>query len=185
MSRTIVVNDYAPATFGPLYRLPLWQWPSRQPDDVLDYTFDLSAPLAVEDDWIVSVAASMTPSNLPGAIAGRANYTEALFGWPINSAVAQPLPFEAQPLRVLVIDNVVTVWIANGVPGRQSTVRLTMMTAAGRTNEFLIGLKTSATLQRGVLLPPPSPFFSVPVTWNLPRLNFSQPFNSMYLVPAT
>jgi hypothetical protein len=106
-ARRLVLDGFATVARGAAVAAPLPQtWPGKDPGDVLDYQFDISAALlGNEGDQIASVAVSASPAG-PGDLV-------------VNSISADG--------AVLVF------WFAGGVAGTTYVVQVTVVTQAGRT----------------------------------------------------
>jgi hypothetical protein len=133
--RTIAIGEPATA-YGVPVRLPLLRWPLAEPEDVLDYSIDVSLLLADVADTIVAAEAAVAPSG-SGELAGS------------NLSVA---------------GGVITLWLAGGVPGRDYVIQVSCVTAAQRGFGFRIALAVDNALaaEPG---PPPSPGFGAPLLW--------------------
>jgi hypothetical protein len=128
----------------------------KDPDAFLDYSWDASDFLDPVNDDLASVSVSTSP-------------------WGTGELVASNLTVQG---------NVITFWLASGVPGRRYTIKIEAGTDAGRNFEWPIGLHADPALT-------PYPFprpaansgFSAVITWNYSwSLNFSQTDNSAMLV---
>lgn len=147
--RTITVG--APASiYGVCPVQPSLGWPMAQPDEVLDYSLDVSALLSDVDDTITSASLAVSPS-------GAGELTA--------SALA-------------VQGGVITVWLADGVAGRRYLIRVEAITAGGRTFEWLIGLSIDPALATWPPTAAPSPAFGTVLTSGGASLDFSNPDNS-------
>jgi hypothetical protein len=106
-ARRVVLDGFAPVPRGAGQSAPApLQWPAKDPSDVLDYEFDVSAAvLGNEGDMITGVTASVTP-NATGDLV-------------INS--------------VSLDGSVVVFWFAGGQAGTTYVVQATLTTSAGRT----------------------------------------------------
>jgi hypothetical protein len=132
------------------------RWPTAQTLNQLDYSLDLTAVLEDDGDTITGANICMAPS------------TPTL---------------DAQPLFMQVTGGVVTVWIAGGVPGRDSLVQVEVETSGNRVHEFLVSLLISRTAAAYPLVAPLNLGYGTPVYWP-PRdggLIFSAPDDSGYL----
>ncbi len=110
--------------------LPI-RWPTKQPDEVLDYFLDASAMMSEVSDTISAASISISP---PAELAVQA--------FTANRAT-----------------NMLTVWLSGGVPGRAYKVRIELNTAGSRTFEWIISLLVSSALAT-YPLPTPAPGFS-------------------------
>lgn len=106
-ARRLVLDGFAQVARGATVTAPLPQtWPGKDPSDVLDYEFDVSAALlGNEGDQIASVAVTVSP-------AGSGDL--ALNGVTADGAV-------------------LVFWFAGGVAGTTYQVQVTVVTQAGRT----------------------------------------------------
>ncbi len=139
-SRTVVVRAQ-PSGYG-VAGAPLLVWPTAQPDDLLDYALDATAPLADVADSIVSASLAIMPSGT-GELQASA------------LSVAGPL---------------VTLWLGGGVAGRTYLVRLDVKTVGRRTFSWIVRLPVSADL--AAIPPPPAavPGFGTAMLWPVIRL---------------
>lgn len=117
-ARRLVLDDFAPVARGASVTAPLpLTWPGKDPGDVLDYEFDISAAmLGNEGDQIASVAVTATPS---GA----------------GELVVQSVTADG---AVLVF------WLAGGVAGTTYLLQVTIETEAGRTVSRALALPVVA-----------------------------------------
>lgn len=106
-ARRLVLDGFAQVARGATVAAPLPQiWPGKDPADVLDYEFDISAALlGNEGDQIASVAVTASPSG-PGDLV-------------VNSISADG--------AILVF------WFSGGVVGTTYVVQVTVVTQAGRS----------------------------------------------------
>ncbi len=106
-ARCLVLDGFAPVARGATVSAPLpLTWPGKDPADVLDYEFDISAALLGNDgDQIASVAVTASPSG-PGDLV-------------VNSVAADG--------AVLVF------WLSGGAVGTTYVLQVTVVTQAGRT----------------------------------------------------
>lgn len=106
-ARRVVLDGFAPVPRGAsLGAPPPLTWPVKDPADVLDYVFDVSAALVGNDgDRIASISVTIVPGN-PGDLA-------------MNSVSADG------PTVVL--------WLAGGQSGTTYSVQITLSTTNGRT----------------------------------------------------
>ncbi|HEY7579407.1 MAG TPA: hypothetical protein VH855_17575 [Acetobacteraceae bacterium] len=105
-ARTVVLDSFIAMPRGSTaVAPPPLNWPTKDPADVLDYQFDISAALVGNDgDAITTLDVTIEPAN-PGDLT-------------LNSATADG------PLAVL--------WLSGGQPGIVYTVNLAIGTANGR-----------------------------------------------------
>ena len=106
-ARRVVLDGFAPVPRGVTQSAPLpLSWPAKDPGDVLDYEFDISAALVGnEGDSIASVTATVTPS--------------AALDLTVQSIAA---------------DGAVAVfWFAGGQVGTTYVVQVAVTTTSGRT----------------------------------------------------
>jgi len=105
-ARRVVLDGFAPVPRGASQATPPpLSWPAKDPADVLDYEFDISAALAGnERDAVVSVAVEPSP-------AGGGHLTVG---------------------EVSVDGPVVVVWLSGGQAGTTYLVQLTATTTSGR-----------------------------------------------------
>jgi hypothetical protein len=104
-ARKVALDGFVPAARGSLPRAeaPL-AWPAKDPADVLDYEFDISAALAGnEGDSIASVSVAVSPD---GALAAE---------------------------RIAADGARAVLWLSGGQAGVVYSVQLTVATANGRT----------------------------------------------------
>jgi hypothetical protein len=108
-ARRLVLDGFAPVARGATVTAPLpLTWPGKDPGDVLDYEFDISAALlGNEGDTLASASVTSTPSG-PGDLV-------------VNSLAADG--------AMLVF------WLAGGVAGTTYTLKVSATTVAGRTVE--------------------------------------------------
>ena len=106
-ARTVVLDGFVPVPRGTQPTVPaLPIWPLKDPNDVLDYQFDVSAALAGNPgDGISSLGVTIAPDN-PGDLA-------------LNSALAN--------------GTIAVLWLAAGQSGTVYTVTITITTFYGRT----------------------------------------------------
>jgi hypothetical protein len=123
-------------TFGQLPSIPGIFWPVKKPDETADFSYAATADLD-SGDTITAVTFATEPSGT-----GEITYS-----------------------RLTQAANIITVWIASGVPGRNYIHRLLITTAAGRTFEILIGQVCDATLAADPVPASPSPGFGAPISW--------------------
>jgi hypothetical protein len=106
-ARRLVLDGFLPVPRGsvPAAPAPL-TWPAKDPSDVLDYEFDMSAALAGNaGDGIASLAVAISPSATGDLV--------------LNSSAADGA--------------VAVLWLAAGQAGTTYTVRITAVTQSGRT----------------------------------------------------
>lgn len=106
-ARVVKLDDFVPVPRGtPATAGALASWPAKDPNDVLDYQFDISAALVGnQGDGISSLDVSIAPND-PGDL--------VLNGCSTDGAAA-------------------VLWLAGGQAGATYTVTLTISTTAGRT----------------------------------------------------
>lgn len=129
-------------SFGTLPSGAELRWNTKQPGDVLDYTYDatddLTDCLTCVADLVQSVAISVRPSGTG----------------------------ELLPLAIAVSGSLIVVRLAGGVPGRNYIVRIAAAGASGQTYEFNIGLLINPLLAAAwPLLPPPSTGYGTATVW--------------------
>jgi hypothetical protein len=122
-------------TFGQLPTIPDVFWQTKEPTETADFSYDATADIA--GDIITAVTFATEPSGT-----GEITYS-----------------------RLTQAANIITVWLASGVPGRNYIHRLLITTAAGRTFEVLIGQICDATLAADPVPASPSPGFGAPISW--------------------
>ena len=120
--------------------IPPWtaslQWPTAQPDDILDYALNVTAALADVGDTIVTATVCAAPSGF-GELA-------------INS--------------IAFSGGLITVWLAGGVAGRVYYVNINAYTTAGREFSWFVRLAISAILAINPIPPPTNPGYSTPIS---------------------
>lgn len=120
-SRRVVLDGFAPVPRGTLPAIPLQlTWPAKDPSDVLDYEFDISAALiGNEGDSIATLNVMVAPNGTGDLI--------------LNSVAAD--------------GSVVVLWFAAGQAGTVYTVQITATTTIGRTigRAILLPVQTLAT----------------------------------------
>lgn len=106
-ARLVVLDGFVPVPRGTLPATPATlSWPAKDPSDVLDYEFDVSAALAGnEGDMIASVTVTVTPNGGSDLV--------------LNSVVADGAR--------------AVMWFGGGQAGIVYTVGVTIVTATGRT----------------------------------------------------
>jgi len=117
--------------------LNVLQWPTSVIAENLDYAINIAAPIDQLADVVTSASVSVAPSG------------------------------ELVIASVSVANNIVTLLMSGGVPGRIYTIRLDVATARDNTFSWLATLPMSAV---GAIPPiplPATPAFSTPVTWVL------------------
>lgn len=123
-------------TFGQLPTIPDIFWPTKEPSETADFFYHATNDLD-SADTITAVTFATEPSG-----AGEITYS-----------------------KLTQSSNIITVWLASGVPGRNYIHRLLITTAAGRTFEILIGQVCDATLATDPVPASPSPGFGAPISW--------------------
>jgi hypothetical protein len=106
-ARTLVLDGFTPVPRGTVPAVPApLSWPAKDPSDVLDYEFDISAALVGnQGDHIASIGVTISP-NATGDLA-------------LNSSAADGA--------------VAVLWFSGGQSGTVYTIQLTIVTANGRT----------------------------------------------------
>jgi hypothetical protein len=106
-ARRVVLDGFVPLPRGTQVTTPLpMTWPAKDPEDVLDYEFDISAALVGnEADAITSLAVTVSP-NASGDLT-------------LNSSAADGA--------------VAVMWFSGGQTGTVYTVQITIVTTNGRT----------------------------------------------------
>jgi hypothetical protein len=127
-------------TFGQLPSIPDVFWPVKEPDETADFSYDATKDITNADGTIDSITAVTFATEPSGT--GEITYS-----------------------RLTQAANIITVWLASGVPGRNYIHRLLITTAAGRTFEILIGQVCDATLAADPVPASPSPGFGAPISW--------------------
>ena len=131
----MIVSDNRILSIVPPWQ-PRYVWPVSEPDDNLDYSLDISAVLADAEDTVDYATASVAPSGDGELAANEITYA----------------------------DGVVTVWLANGVVGRLYSVNVKVYCVSGREFSFFIDLPISANTLVIPPGPPPSPYYSTPIS---------------------
>ena len=120
-------------------------WPEKAPDANLGYAFDITGELDPGD----------TPTGASVSISPSGEGSDLVI-W------ASPVV----PKALYMDGNVMTVWLAGGVPGRVYLLDIKFTTADGSTLAFLVSLPIVRTLAAWPPFEPPTdPIFSTPVTW--------------------
>ncbi len=154
VARTIVVGSGAvpSLTYGVLAQQ--LRWPVAEPGASLDYSLDLTAPLADIADTIVSASVAVSPSG-----AGEM----AVLGLTVTGAL-------------------LTAILAGGVPGRNYKIKVDVTTGGGDVFEYYVGLLVDQSV--ATMMPPlapPNPGFGTAVTWSaaplLLGLNLGRPIS--------
>jgi hypothetical protein len=106
-ARTVMLDSFIPVPRGSAAVAPApLNWPTKDPVDVLDYQFDISAALIGNDgDAIATLDVTIEPAS-PGDLA-------------LQSATADGA--------------IAVLWLSGGQPGTIYTVNLTITTSSGRT----------------------------------------------------
>ena len=115
-------------------------FPAKTPGSILNYTYNATPSVTNADGSVDTVVSSTIATSPSGA-------------------------GEMYSVRLRVSANIVTVWMAGGVPGRQYIHRLTLGTYSGATLEVFIGQLCDPLLAASPLPPPQSPYFGAYVTW--------------------
>jgi hypothetical protein len=121
---------------------PPWCWPMAEPDDVLDYSIDITAALADVADALDTVTLAVSP-------------------WGAGELVASQL---------IVAGGVITGWLGPGLAGRNYIVRIEGLTVAGRTFEWFVDLLIDPDRVAFPLPLPPNLDFGGTLTWHRPRV---------------
>lgn len=119
-ARRVVLDGFVPTPLGSLASEPAaLSWPAKDPGDVLDYEFDISAALAGNDtDSIATIDVTINPS-ATGDLALTASAADG---------------------------TVAVLWLAGGQAGTVYSVQVTTGTKAGRTIGRAIFLPVLALL---------------------------------------
>jgi hypothetical protein len=112
-------------------------WPTKEPDEVLDFQIDATSKIADSADTIISASVAVAPSG----------------------------PGEMIPMQITVAGSFITVWLSGGIPARVCQVKVQVTTAAGRTYEWPIVIQISADLAVYPIAPPASQGFGPLVAW--------------------
>jgi hypothetical protein len=116
-------------------------WPDKNPNEVLDYSVDLSDDL-LPDEQIASVVVQIRPSGVGELyVAGHS-----------TSVYAQ--------------DNQAIVWLSGGVPGRFHLIRILVETDQGRTYEYFVTLRINEVPGEPPVAPPPNFDFGERSSWH-------------------
>lgn len=104
VARTIAIGGFVPVPRGSSPAVPTTlAWPAKDPGDVLDYQFDVSAALVGNaSDAIASIVATVTPGGLV-----------------VDSTAADGA--------------VAIFWLSGGVAGTVYTLRISIVTVSGRS----------------------------------------------------
>lgn len=127
-------------TFGQLPTIPDIFWPVKEPSETADFSYDATADITNTGGFVDPITAVTFATEPSGS--GEITYSQLTQS-----------------------SNVITVWLASGVPGRNYIHRLLITTAAGRTFEILIGQVCDATLATDPVPASPSPGFGAPISW--------------------
>ena len=89
-ARRVILDGFAPVPRGSsLSNPPLLSWPAKDPADVLDYEFDITAALAGhESDAVAAVSVVPSPAGSGLALAAWMPAWEQ----PVSRGIARPLP---------------------------------------------------------------------------------------------
>jgi len=131
----MIVSDNRLISIVPPWQ-PRYVWPVSEPDDSLDYSLDISAVLADAEDTVDYATASVAPSGAGELMAERITYA----------------------------NGVVAVWLANGAVGRLYSVNVKVYCVSGREFSFFIDLPISYNTLVIPPGPPPSPYYSTPIS---------------------
>ena len=107
-ARRVVLEGFAPVPRGTVAAAPApLVWPSKDPNDVLDYEFEIAAGLlGNRGDVIVTLDAAITPHGNPGDLV-------------MNSASAD--------------GSIAVFWFGGGNPGTNYVIQVTLGTSSGRS----------------------------------------------------
>lgn len=153
--RTIAIGQRS-SLYG-VVSAPLRRWPVAEPEDLLDYSLDITALLADVADTVISAQVSVSPSGL-GELAASG---------------------------LAVAGGVVTLMLGGGVCGRDYVIQIACQTEAARTFGFRVGLAIDNPMAAYPNTPPSSPGFGPPVVWGDPALsNLLTGADGAYLVGA-
>jgi hypothetical protein len=148
--RTIVVGGAAAPAWSQ-YNVPAYpqvlRWPVAEPDEVLDYSLDVSSLLSDVGDTIASATLAVSPSGAGELVA---------------SALS-------------VLGGVITGWLGGGVAGRRYVVRIQAVTNGARSFSRLVGLPIDPTLATCPLPAAPDLDFGPVITWNPGAIVTGQP----------
>jgi hypothetical protein len=134
--RTLAIRAPTP-TYGAYAPQVLLHWPVAEPDEALDYSLNVADPLNDVEADIVNVVLSVSPSGS-------------------GELVASDLAYET---------DLITVWLAGGVPGRHYRIKVIATTDGNHAFEWIIGLLIGSTLGTLPLAAPPSTGFGAALTW--------------------
>ena len=128
-SRVVVLDSFVPVPRGATFAAPApLNWPAKDPDDVLDYQFDISpAVIGNDGDGIATLDVMARPNE-----AGDVEITQVTADGP----------------RAIV-------WVAGRQPGRVYTITISITTTSGRSvNRSILlpvmALSTPAVLQNAI-----------------------------------
>jgi hypothetical protein len=113
-------------------------FPTKEPDEVLDYQIDATAKIADSADMITGVSVSIAP-----------------FG-----------TGELTTSRIAVNGSFITLWLSGGLPARIYQINVKVVTNAQRQYEWLIVAPISADLAVYPIRPPPYASFGPSITWS-------------------
>lgn len=125
--------------FGRVPCEPKEWWPVKEPLEFADFSYDATNDITSGTvvDPIVAITFNFRPSGAGEIVASRLTLT----------------------------GNIITVWLADGMPGRVYLYQLEFTTVAGRTFQILIG-QVCDPLLAGIQVPLPLvPGFGTPLTW--------------------
>lgn len=112
-------------------------WPTKDPDEVLNYLLDATSQIAVPNDGILTASVSVAPSG----------------------------PGEMVASQVVASGSTVTVWLSGGYAGRIYQVKVLLTTQMGVTLEYPIVVPIDPSLASYPVVAPVSSGFGTSVTW--------------------
>jgi hypothetical protein len=120
--------------------IPPWQqrysWPVSEPDDDLDYSFDVTAALLDANDQFEYATACVAPHGLTELYLSSMTYA----------------------------DGIITLRASYGVPGRVYIINIKVYCSNGRQFSFFVELPISANSVVNLPGPPYSPYYSNPIS---------------------
>lgn len=133
------MSGYGTMPAGPKYR-----WPTKEPDEDADWTYDatpnLTHPRTGAVDSIVSATLAAQPSGAGELSVSRLSIDDT--------------------------GHFITVWLSGGVPGREYLVNIEIVTAGGRTYQIPIGIQVDPFFATWPLVPVPNPGYGTELTWS-------------------
>lgn len=120
--------------------IPLLIWPTKDPDEVLDYQLDATTQLAALNDTAASASVSIAPS-------GTGEMTAS---------------------QVTMAGSFLTVWLSGGQPARWYQVKIEITTTGGRTLEFPVVVPIDGAFAAYPITAPLTTAFGAPITWSAP-----------------